>query len=446
MKKILMISYYYPPLADVGALRALAFSRYLPRLGWQPYVLSVKNPDKASCIPGEGEAPEGVKTFYTRSLVNLSWITGKANGLLSRLLRVFGIRLVQPLVRDLLCVPDEYIGWIPLTFLKGLSLIKKENIDVIYVSCKPFSSSITGALLKFMTNKPLVLDFRDPYSPDNALFIDRAYYRRFPVFRINEWIEEKVLRQADRLLVTTHETREQYQSCFPFIADRTEVIYNGFFEDLFEDVPPPFNTFTIVYSGNFYNSLIRPEPFFQAMQRLIGNEPELKNKIRFLYVGSEEEWLRRMIREYALQDSVRITGRVSRRQSIDYIGRASLLLLRIVHGKISTKLFEGLAAGAPMLALVQEGEVARIVRAYSSNTYYIVRPDDVDAITAAIKDGYEKWAQGLLRRSKNRQFMEDFNKRKLTADFACILDGTLPGGHATIKHCGDLTSSPSSRN
>lgn len=421
MKKILIISYYYPPLADVGALRALAFSRYLPELGWEPHVLSVKNPDKHGSMPGNGNAPAGVNTYYTRSIVNLSWITGKANGLLSRILKLIGIRLTRPLVRDLVCIPDQYIGWIPLTVLKGLSLIRKNNIDVVYVSCKPFSSAIIGVLLKYITGKPLVLDFRDPISPEYTLSKD-AYYRKVPSFRAIRWIEEKVLRQADRLLLTTEETRELYHSFFPFIKDRTAVVYNGFFEEYFRDTWEPFDKFTIVYSGNFYNFEMPPDPFFSAMRKLIAGEPELRDKIEFVYVGSYGAWLQTMIERYGLHDVVRVTGRVSREKSIEYIGKSSLLLLRIVPGMISTKLFEGLAAGAPFLALINDGEVAEIIQKYSLSTYYNVKPDDVVEIGKAIKDAYRKWQRGEIVKAKNRRFYRDFNKKKLTAEFASIIN------------------------
>ena len=60
-----MISYYYPPLADVGALRALGFSLHLPSFGWEPYVLSIKNPDLSLCSIGDKEIPKNVKIFYS---------------------------------------------------------------------------------------------------------------------------------------------------------------------------------------------------------------------------------------------------------------------------------------------------------------------------------------------------------------------------------------------
>lgn len=421
MKKILMISYYYPPLSDVGGMRALAFSRHLPEFGWEPYVVSVKNPDKHWCILGSAQPPEGVKTYYTRSLMNLTWITGKLNGLLARALRPFGITLTRPVVGDLICIPDQFIGWVPLTVLKGFKLMKAHGIDMIYVSCKPFSSALIGLFLKFLTGKPLVLEFRDPVSP---LFLNSTdtYYRRMPTFRLTKKIEEMTLKHADKLILVTEETRELYKSFFPFVIDKTSVIYNGFMEEYFHEKPDPFKKFTIVYSGNFYQDFIPPDPFFQALNKIVTDEEMMKKKIEFVYVGAWAPWLTEMAEKYNLQDLLRVTGYVSRQKSIEYICRSSVLLLRIVPGMISTKLFEGLAAGVPILALIHEGEAARLIRKYSCSTSSIIEPDEPDKIATAIKHTYEQWQRSELKCQRNPEFYKDFNKRNLTSAFARNLD------------------------
>ena len=193
--------------------------------------------------------------------------------------------------------------------------------------------------------------------------------------------------------------------------------------------------------------LIPPDPFFSALQQLIAKDPRLKDSVEFLYVGSREPWLEHMVDRYGLHQVVRVTGRVPRSESIAAIARSSLLLLRIVPGKISTKLFEGLAAGAPLLALVEEGEVARMIRNYALGSYYIVPPDDPAAIGSAVKDAYGKWKAGLLVRRKNTSFHDDFNKRKLTADLARLLDAIVlpapgtPAGTVKGRHLPQSTQS-----
>jgi glycosyltransferase involved in cell wall biosynthesis len=424
MKKILMISYYFPPLADVGGLRALGFSKYLRDFGWEPYVLSVRNPDKAWCTPGNAKPPAGIETYYTQSLINLTWAAGKLNGLLSRLLAIFGIRLSKPIVRDLLCIPDQFVGWIPLTFLKGLSLIRKYDIDLIYVSSKPFSSAIIGALLKVATKRPLILDFRDPVSP---LFfnINEKYYECLPSFKLRRKMEEVLLRYADRFIVVTEQMEKRYLQIYPFLEKKVELIYNGFMQEYFSRDVECFDKFTIVYTGNFYAQLMSPEPFFDALEKVITKEKFSEGDIQFLYVGEKEDWLIKVIDKYNLHKIVKMTGQVDREISIESILRASILLIRIVDGALGTKIFEGLAAGVPILLLTNEIEGEEMIRKYSKTLHHFIRPDDVDGITGAIKDAYEKWQNKGLEIRRNPAFYEEFNKRRLTSKFAEVLNEAL---------------------
>jgi len=420
MKKILIISYYYPPLNDVGRLRALAFSKYLPEFGWQPYVLSVKNPDKGWCILGNSKPPSGIKVYYTWSLINLTRATGKLNGLLAKILHPFGINLNKPLIRDLFCIPDQFIGWIPLTFLKGLDLIRKNNIDAIYVSCKPFSSAIIGALLKYVTKKPLVLDFRDPISPI-FFILKENYYKYLPTFCLIKKIEERVLYNADKFIVVTKKMKNLYLSDFPFLNNKIHVVYNGFMEEYFSINPKPFEKFTIVYTGNFYAEMIPPDPFFKALQLVINENSSLKDEIQFLYVGKNADWLKTMVKKYDLHDVVKVTGYVPHQKSIEYIFKSSILLVRILTGALGTKIFEGLAAGVPLLVLTEEEEAKAIIKKYSNN-FYIIEPNNVLKIAKAIKDAYEKWISGNLRHEKNENFWRTFSRKYLTLKFVKILE------------------------
>ena len=197
---ILMICYYYPPLVDVGCKRSAAFSKYFQKYGWKPVVLSVKNPDKMYCSIGNDEPPQGVHTEYSYSGVNMYNFLGKLNGLLSRILKAFGIELRRNYFYDIFCIPDVFWGWIPLTIIKGLSLIKRHNIDVIYVSCSPFSAAFIGICLKAITRNQLILDFRDIY----ALKVESIKYAPTKSSfgkKIDTWFENKALEWADLFIV-----------------------------------------------------------------------------------------------------------------------------------------------------------------------------------------------------------------------------------------------------
>lgn len=420
-KRILMISYYFPPLVDVGSLRALGFSKNLPAFGWEPYVLSVKNPDKRYCTVVDAAPPENVKTYYSLSLFNLARITGKIGGLLHRISKIFGINLERDIIQDM-CIPDIFIGWLPLTYVKALNLIRKKEIDAIYVSSKPFSSAIIGFLLKKSTNKPLILDFRDPASFPTCLF--KTFLQKFKLKMIKK-IETCILKDTDTLILTTDETKQAYMSIYPFLKDKIHKVYNGYLADcLPRSNEKPFEVFTIIYTGNFYYDLDPSHAFFEALRKAIVEQMVPKENIRFLYVGDvskKDSWLRRIEKKYDLQDVIVTPGRVSRQESMKNISRSSMLLLRIVPPMISTKLYEGLAVGIPILATIAEGEVADLIRRYSKNSY-IITSNSVDDIASAIKHAYDRWERGELEKSRNEEFLQNFHKRALTKQFAQILE------------------------
>jgi hypothetical protein len=91
--RILMVCYYYPPLLDVGCRRSVAFSKYFKKYGWNPVVLSVKNPDKTYCILAKERPPPGIVTEYSYSVFNLRTIFGKLNGFFTKTLKSVKIEL-----------------------------------------------------------------------------------------------------------------------------------------------------------------------------------------------------------------------------------------------------------------------------------------------------------------------------------------------------------------
>ena len=380
-------------------------------------MLSVKNPDKGYCSLGRDKPPRGVKAFYTWSIINLSQIIGKLNGLLFMAFKLFGKRLNTNVVANLFGIPDILIGWIPLTIYKGIKLIRKYKIDIIYVSCKPFSSAIIGAFLKIVTRKPLVVDLRDPtialpfyYGHDSISF-------RFYV-NVTKAIEKFILKKVDKLIFVSRTTEERYLSAYPFLNGKTSHIYNGFFSELYPKAKiKPFDTFTITYVGNYYTTYMDSELLFQALQKIISRMTIPRSDIRFLYLGDGTNWFKSIREKYSLSDVVNCPGRVSRQKSIETLFKSSVIYLRIVEDMISTKLYEGLSTGNPLLAAISNKEVIEIIKKYSPQSI-ITKPHDIDQLAEAIEILYNQWKQGKLHRRVNNEYLKRFDKQFLTKEFA----------------------------
>jgi glycosyltransferase involved in cell wall biosynthesis len=409
-KKILMICYYYPPLADVGCKRSIAFAKYLKKQAWQPHVLSVKNPDRTYCQMGS-EAPQvEVPTFYTYSLFSLYWFFGKINGLASRILSLVNIRLQRNYLHDVFSIPDLFCGWIPGAVFSGVRLIKKYDLDCIYVSCTPYSSAIAGVVIKKITNKPLVVDFRDPFyvTVPNISIIPK--FRR----KINKWIEKRIIDNCDKFVVNTKEVENGYLKVYPEIKKKITTIHNGFDHVLMpEEFQNKYKKFTIIYAGNMYLEVISATPFFEALSFLKKENQITSESFQFLYFGGCHERVLNLSREHETEDIVHISTSIPYTELLQILKQSHLQLLRILKPMISTKLFEGIALDIPFLATIPEGEVADIITAFCPSSY-LVHDDSAQMISNKILEAMQDYKEGDIKPNDVERFLTEFSREKMT--------------------------------
>jgi len=413
---ILMICYYYPPLADVGCNRSIAFAKYFKKYGWQPSIISVKNPDKAYCLLGNISPAKEISVTYTYSFVNLTTIFGKANGAITKALKLMGRRLHRNPFHDFFSIPDRFWGWIPLTLFKSVSFI--QHCNVIYVSCTPFSSAIIGILLKLLTKKPLVIDFRDPFALNDLSFLELPQFRQ----KINKFIEKWILKHADRFIVTTEETRLKYIVEYPFIKEKIFCVYNGF-----DTVHLPaqksrkFDKFTIIYTGNFYlNEHQDNELFFKALAKLKTNKNIDQDNFQFLFYGIDSEEILAIARKHSIEDIVKCEGRIPYEKVLEMISRSHLQLLRIVKLRISTKFFEGISLNIPFLATIPSGEVADLIRKYSPSSS-IITDGSVENAVEQIKGCMLKYKNGQIQDNLSNEFLSIFSRENQTRKMMSII-------------------------
>jgi glycosyltransferase involved in cell wall biosynthesis len=418
-----MICYYYPPITDVGSKRSVAFSKYFRKHGWNPFVLSVKNPDRTYCTVGKAAPPEGVPTEYSYSIINPYWLLGKMNGALARVLKLFGIQVTRNYFYDLICYPDHFLGWIPLTTLKGVRMIRKNNIDALYVSCTPFSGALVGVFLKMLTKKPLILDFRDPFVVGISTYADMSRIRR----AVDRWFEKMFLKHAVLFFVTAEETRQEYIKEYPWIEDKTFTIYNGFDQvSPLDESRKKFDKFSIIYTGQFYtygpNHQVYTDIFFKALAHLKSTGDISAENFQFQFFGDEYGLIKEIAGRYDIKDLVKAHPRVPYQEVLDSITRSHLMLLRIVKLMISTKLFEGIPLNVPFLATIPHGEVEEIIREYSPGSYIITEDDSYLDVTAAIKDAMVKYTNNQMPGNRVKEFLARFTRENLTRDFMKIVE------------------------
>jgi glycosyltransferase involved in cell wall biosynthesis len=425
-KNILMICYYYPPLLDVGCKRSIAFSKYFKKYGWAPFVLSVRNPDKTYCLMGNDHPPEGVPTKYSYSIINPYLIAGKLNGLFTRIMRTFNVKIRRNYFYDLLCIPDLFWGWIPLTVFSGLKIVPPKNIDVIYVSCSPFSSAFIGIFLKMLTRKPLIIDFRDAFAL-NLKTLGNSYSNRPFRKQIDLLLEGIMLKWTDLFLVTTEEMRELYIMTYRQHASKIYTIYNGFEADTLSKIDPyvaKYSKFTIMYSGNFYFGLNGSYVFFKALAFLKKKKQISEQNFQFLYYGGEVEHFNQIAKCLKIEDLVIARSYISHQMLLNNIRKSHLCLIRIMKPMISTKLFECIALNACLLAIIPSGEAERLIKKFSPASYVINNPSP-EEVAEAILDAIHKHSKELISHNHIVEFLEHFSREKLTLKLMKLLDENI---------------------
>jgi len=373
-------------MKQVGAIRTQRFSRFLPQFGWGPYVI-------------------------TKPFLN-------------------GKRVREVSIRDTtFCAPSiplnkpfrlEVFTWMPFMLMKAVSVLQKKSTDVVLISCPPFHQALVGILLKRWFNIKLVVDYRDAWGLN-------PYYERLDWFhklilRGDKIMEKLLLRATDLLIVTHQMMKENYLRQFSFLKDKIKVIYNGFDpEDIGGKEETLFPKFTILHLGNFYARQKTRDPilFLSSLQQFICQEKISPETLEVLFIGERYEEVENTLRTLRLSSYVSCLERVPHDMAMKYLNRSHLLLLIETRDVMTTKVFEYLATGKPILALIKEGEIKDLIEKYSNNSYILTDPD-INQIIKAIRDSYQNY--GSHHVEPNESFLSNFNRQNQTKQLALCLN------------------------
>lgn len=404
-----MIAYHYPPLGGGGVFRTLKFTKYLPQFGFQPYVLTVKNPMYVTKDPTLlKEIPQEVKVFRTFSFEHRVL---RAPRLLNIDLKWF-------------YMPDINIGWLPFAVHAGVKIIKKENIDIIYATSPIWTSLLIGFLLKRKTKKPLVIDYRDPWTDNPFTEYPTKLHKN-----IENKMEEKILTHADHVIVVSNSMKHNLIKKYPFIKSKIEVITNGFDPDDFKNlkIHEQTNKFRITHAGSIYG-LLTARPFLLALKELTEEKADLRDKLKIMFVGNYGKETSLLVKKFGLKDVVKLVRYVPHKECLELMLNSQALLLLITvedprgEGILTGKLFEYLASRRTILAIAPEnGAAANIIKSLKAGT--VVPQNNIQLIKRAIFEFYEKWKQGKL--AKITGDITKYNRRFLTQRLAQILEKVI---------------------
>ena len=384
--KVLLVTMYFPPAGGGGVQRSLKLAQYLPVLGIETHVLAPEDPkwvhrDPELLVPTQAWVHR-VRYLGPRARKPAEELRA-ADGLERALVQA------QVTARRLL-VPDASVTWNLTAIPAAIRLARREGIDAVLTTSPPGSVHFVGAAVQKATGARWLADLRDPLVANQHRRADTTATRARQA--ANERLARLVVGRADAVSCVSEAIADEVRTLEPRGIVRT--IPNGCdFDDFAGLEYRPAERFRITHTGSFFGKR-DPRPFLQAL-----HDSGLDVVARFVgdFRSTDREWAEGL----ALGDRLELVEYAPRTESLRLQRDSEALLLLVPdaggrgRGVLSGKVFEYLAAGRPILAVVPpDGAAAGLIRETGAGV--VVAPDDVDGIRDALAGLYTRFTNGGL--------------------------------------------------
>jgi len=448
-KKILLISYHFPPSQAVGGLRVANFARYLPQSGWKPFVLTVQdkyivNQDSQRLQDLENvtiyktiKLPEVVKLYSVVKFfvgnIHVGKKGEKRGGAVASSPQISEEKpeaLLQRLKRYyaslFLALPDYEKNWVLPGTLKAIKEIQRQKIDCILTSCPPYSVHLIGLLASMATGVKWIADFRDPWYVASK---KRMYPTCTLSRKIESRLERAVIKRAVLVLCNTEKLRETLEQAYnTFPNNKFVYIPNGISTDIFQKLEQlqKYEKFTLTYTGSLY-FFRTPEPIFKVLKKLIDEGKVGRDEVNIKLVGHCQAIdgypTKDLVSSYGLDGIVDVVPPVSYQQSLEIVKRSHLALLFAPDQpyQIPAKVYDYMGTGTKILALAGEGATADMVR--KTKTGEVFHPDNHDGVKVFLLEAITD--RKPVEEKLTKQVMARFNREKVVNDLAAYMNEHL---------------------
>jgi glycosyltransferase involved in cell wall biosynthesis len=413
--KALIVSFYFPPAGGGGVQRPLKLAQYLPALGIETHVLA---PDDPRWVHRD----DGLR-LPTQAWVHRARYLGPSGGSPAEVLRgTAGLERAAKQVRLLgrrLLVPDESVGWNVTAVPAAIRLVREHGIDWVITTSPPGSVHLVGAATQRATGARWLADLRDSLTFHPHRRADTAATKAKE--RLRGSVARLVARRADAISCVSEAIADEMRALTP--RGPVRAIANGSDFDDFAGLDyHPAGRMRITHTGSFFGKR-DPRPFLQALQ-----SSGLDVVARFVgdFRASDRDWAETL----SLGDRLELIPYAPRATSLALQRDSEALLLLIPdaggrgRGVLSGKVFEYLAAGRPILAVVPpDGAAAELLRAVGAGP--VVAPDDIDGIRAALESLHARFANGGLPDvSLDEDWRRRLSRRTRVEEIAELMQGT----------------------
>ncbi|MCD4698006.1 MAG: glycosyltransferase family 4 protein [Bacteroidales bacterium] len=431
MKKVLIITYYWPPSGGAGVQRWLKFVKYLRDFNWEPIIYTPENPESPATDPSLlKDIPKKLQviktpvwepyTAYKRFVGRKKDDKIKA-GFLSEKKTPSVTEKIAVWIRGNFFIPDARKFWIKPSISYLTKFLGNNPVDAMVSTGPPHSMHLIALGIKRKFNIPWLADFRDPWT--NIDFYDQLMLTGFSD-RKHKNLEKEVLAGADKLVTVSRSWALDFTGIG---AKHVDVITNGYDPDDFKKPDKPkqlSGKFTIVHIGSM-NKDRNPHLFWKILTQKCQNK-DFKEKLSIRLIGQVDYSVVESLDKHKLKDKTEMISYLPHREVIEQAGTANVLLLPLndtpnVSGIIPGKLFEYLALEKPILCIgPEDGDSAIIIN--KTKTGFVAGFEDEAKMRGIIEGWYDEFTKGSIIFDPKREEIEKYSRKKLAGNVADLLN------------------------
>ncbi|MGV7106786.1 glycosyltransferase family 4 protein [Flavobacterium sp. U410] len=423
-KKVLIVSYYWPPAGGPGVQRWLKFVKYLPDFGIEPHVYVPENPTyplvdeklvnevapQAVIIKQPIVEPYGLAAVFSKRKTKKI-----SSGIITHKKKQSFAEKAMLWVRGNLFIPDARVLWVKpsVQFLK--KYITENQIDTVITTGPPHSLHLIGLALKKELNIRWITDFRDPWTTI-------GYHKEL---KLSSWaakkhktLEKKVLNSCDQVIVTSSTTKKEFEQ---LTNQPISVITNGYDVENVK-AKPMDEQFTLAHIGSLLSER-NPVVLWEALSELILENADFKAKFQLKLIGAVSAEVIETLQKLNLGVYCNLLGYISHEEALQEQRCSQVLLLIEIDSKdtkciIPGKLFEYMVSDRPIMALgPQNADFAQILK--TTNTGKFFTYTEKEAVKSYILQLFEQYQKGDLK--VYPVGLQQYSRKALTKELASFL-------------------------
>jgi glycosyltransferase involved in cell wall biosynthesis len=429
VKKVLIITYYWPPTGGAGVQRWLKFSKYFRQFGWEPVIYTPSNPDfpinDDTLLKDVPENVAVLKTQITEPYDIYRKIMGKKKtetvnqGFLSEGKENTFMQSAMIWVRGNFFIPDARKFWIKPSVSYLSDYVQKNKIDAVISTGPPHSMHLIAKELKQKFDLPWIADFRDPWTQ-----ID--FYSQL---KLSDYADKKHKKLENQVLTLASKVVTVSPTCASDLQKlgnrKVNVITNGFDTDdfKFSSDLKLLDGFLFHHTGAL-NKDRNPYTLWKVLGDLCKENRELKNDLVLKFTGKTDAIVFESLKEQGLFENSQKTDYMTHSEVVKVMTQSPVLLLPLNNtpnnkGVLSGKLFEYLAAGRPIFGIgMPDGDAAVILK--ETGAGILCDFEDYEGTKKAVSDLYQRYKSGRL--SVNPLSIDKYSRENCAKEYTSLLN------------------------